>query len=125
MDDRNILRFNDIEGVDGVDCRGAEQAYAVEQVANNVFLCQPAIFLVVVQSSVRERFQKDLLLCAVPGLNWDHKVLYASKNEINSLRQTENLQINNTKLVHDHSVESKKKKKPKRKMSRGSYLEGK
>lgn len=89
VDDGDVLRINDVEEVDGVDCRGAEEAYAVEEVADNVFLCEPAIFPVVVQSRIRDGFLKELLSCALPGFNWNHKVLCAFKNEINGLLQTE------------------------------------
>lgn len=81
MDDWDVVEINDFKGVDGVDCGGAKEAYAVEEVADNIFLGEPAVFPVFVEGGVRQGVvDEGLLSCTVLGLNWYNQVLCTFKN---------------------------------------------
>lgn len=47
MDSEDVLVIYDVKGVDGVGRNVAEEAYAVEEVANDVFLGEPAVLSIV------------------------------------------------------------------------------
>lgn len=65
-----------MEGVDGAVGDGAEASYGVEEVAEDVFLGEPAVFTVVVEGVEGGTVEKHFSCCCDPAtLNWYHNVV--------------------------------------------------
>jgi hypothetical protein len=61
LDGKDVFDVDDVKGVDGVDEGGRENGNGVEEVADQVILCEPAVLAGVVEGGVEGgRLVEDL-----------------------------------------------------------------
>lgn len=84
MDGEDVFGVDEVKGVDGVVGSGTEKTNGVEEVADYVFLGEPAVFPIVVDGGIGGGLLQELL---PPALTWYcyHKILCSFKYEIYSL----------------------------------------
>lgn len=84
LDGEDVFWVDYIKGVDGVDGGGAEKTNGVEEVADYVFLGEPAVFPIVVEGGIGGGLLQEPLPPALTWY-WYHKILCSFKDEIYSL----------------------------------------